>query len=464
MIPAFSLRGRLLALWLMSLFAFLIVGALIIGLYRQSAAASLSRDRSEAARACESIQFHYEFYTAGANGSAAMASAEGLAAVVTLGLRRFSGVHGAIANSGTFLTAAPAALQAEMTKAARDAVAADHLVISRATGSVPTILAACPLGGAESDLAAVTYIEISTFRTAFSRQALAGLAVLLVTLLASAWYLARLVLGFSRRLTAIEAALATASTDELPMLPATGERELDRLITALNAAGLRLKAAQARAAQSEKLAALGRMAAGLAHEIRNPLGAIRLRAESALAGDDARRQAGLAKVLAEAGRLEELTGKLLGFAAAPLPHPEICRLAEFFEQAVAPSRDRAAAKSLTIAIDDETLSARLDPALTARALDNLIRNAVEACAAGGQISIAARQQGSRLIITVADDGPGVPVDIAAEIFDPFVTGRPDGTGLGLSIAREMIRAQGGDITLIAAPRGAAFRLELPEAL
>jgi signal transduction histidine kinase len=459
----FSLRGRLLALWLMSLFAFLVVGGLIIGLYRQSAAASLGRDRSQAARACEAIQLHYRFYTAGAAGSAAGPDPQGLRAVVTLGLRRFPDVNGAIADAGVFLTTAPpAALRAALGEAARDAIAADHLVLRRSGGADPIILAACPLG-TENDIAAVTYIEMSLFGSVFSRQALAGLAVLLVTLLASAWYLARLLLGFSRRLSAVEAVLQGSAADDLPMLPATGERELDRLITALNAATARLKAAQARVAQAEKLAALGRMAAGLAHEIRNPLGAIRLRAESAMAGDDARRQAALARVLAEAARLEDLTGKLLGFAAAPAPHPRPCTMAEFLDQVAAPLREQETAKSLTVAIDAGGITALIDPALTARALDNLLRNAIEACDSGGRIDITAREEAARLVITVADTGPGVPERLAAEIFEPFVTGRLDGTGLGLSIAREMIRAQGGEIALLKVPRGAAFRISLPGA-
>jgi signal transduction histidine kinase len=458
---SFSLRGRLLALWLMSLFAFLVVGALIIGLYRQSAAASLGRDRAEAARACEAIQFHYKFYTAGPAASGV--DAAGLAAVVALALRRFPDVHGIIMDEGTSLTASPTASpRAALAEAARAALAADHLVVREINGADPVVVAGCPLGGADSTLAAVTYSEVSLFGSVVSRQALAGLAVLLVTLLASAWYLARLVLGFSRRLTTVEAALGNAG--ELPVLPATGERELDRLITALNAATLRLKAAQARVAQAEKLAALGRMAAGLAHEIRNPLGAIRLRAEGALAGDEARRRAALARVLAEAGRLEVLTGKLLGFAATPTPHPEPCQLAALLDQAVSPLREQAVAKSVSLTADAAGLAALIDPVLTARALDNLLRNAVEACAAGGHVDVSAQAVAGSLVITVTDDGPGVPAAIASEIFEPFVTGKPEGTGLGLSIAREMIRAQGGEIALAPSARGASFRINLPGAL
>ncbi|HET9146690.1 MAG TPA: ATP-binding protein [Acetobacteraceae bacterium] len=475
--PAFSLRGRLLALWLMSLFAFLVVGALIIGLYRQSAAASLARDRGETARACEAITLHYNFYTAGmASPPAALDDpgfAAALRAVVALGLRRFPGVEGAIlqtnpALGGPILAGAPpAVLRGAALDAGQDAVAAEHLII-RETGGGGTVLAACPLSGTMSDLAAVTYMRVPSFGTVFSRQALAGLAVLFATLLASAWFLARLVLGFSRRLRAVEAALATPGGEGLPELPPTGERELDRLIAALNGATGRLKAAQARMAQAEKLAALGRMAAGLAHEIRNPLGAIRLRAEGALEADDRRRQAALGTVLAEVARLESLTSKLLSFAASPAPRAEPCAVDEIIAQAIEPLRDLAAARSVAIIAGPAPFTARLDRVLTARALENLARNAVEACGAGDRVEVAARQEEGMTILSVTDTGPGVPPSMG-DIFEPFVTGRPDGTGLGLAIARDMIRAQGGRIDLLPAPgrgagrRGAAFRITLPDA-
>ncbi|MGC8808570.1 MAG: hypothetical protein ACP5QB_13750, partial [Thiomonas sp.] len=126
-----------------------------------------------------------------------------------------------------------------------------------------TTIATCPLGGPlgtpVANLAAFTVLRADLLRSAFTRFAFGGLAVLLATLLASAAFLAWMVLGFSRRLAGVEAAL---TADQPGALALTGEVELDRLITALNAATTRLDAARARIAESERLAALGRMAAG----------------------------------------------------------------------------------------------------------------------------------------------------------------------------------------------------------
>ena len=120
----------------------------------------------------------------------------------------------------------------------------------------------------------------------------------------------------------------------LPRLAPTGERELDRIVAALNTAGARLAEARqrsealaARVALSERLAALGRVAAGVAHEIRNPIAAMRLRAENALAGDDARRRAALEAILAQIARLDRLIGELLAMTQRRAPAPETVDLA-----------------------------------------------------------------------------------------------------------------------------------------
>ena len=117
---------------------------------------------------------------------------------------------------------------------------------------------------------------------------MAGLGVLFATVLAAAAFLTPLTMNWSRHVAQIETALQTHDIAELPTLPATGERELDRIVTALNEAGQRLADARQRADQlarqiatGERLAAIGRVAAGVAHEIRNPIAAMRLKAENA---------------------------------------------------------------------------------------------------------------------------------------------------------------------------------------
>lgn len=459
-----SLRARLFGLWLMSLFGSLVVAILIVFLFRQTVAAHRERDRAVAARACQAITARYDFYTANMDAPPGAAAFDaGLRAVLLLALRRDDGIAAGIQPgdapaSATFGTV-PARLSATIAEQINNALAADRLVLTTKGGFLDrTTIAACPLGGAlgtpVANIAAFTVLQADLLRSNFTRIAFGGLAVLLATMLASAGFLARLVLGFSRRLAGVEAALAA---DQPGTLALTGEAELDRLITALNAATIRLDAARARIGQSERLAALGRMAAGLAHEIRNPLGAIRLRAETARAragdaADTTHQTAALDHILIEAARLEALTTRLLGFAASPSPQPRPTALDPLIADAIADqSRD--------IAYQPTGMVWTLDPILTRSAIDNLLRNATHACRPGDAVTIDA-QGGADLTITIADTGPGLDPGLG-DPFEPFITGRADGIGLGLSIARDMMRAQGGTLVHRASARGAVFVIVLP---
>jgi signal transduction histidine kinase len=110
-------------------------------------------------------------------------------------------------------------------------------------------------------------------------------------------------------------------------------------------------------------------------------------------------------------------------------------------------------------------TAILDPAVIGRILDNLLTNAIRHASPGGAVTLGADRGSGLLTLTVADTGAGVAPAIAARLFEPFVTGRPDGTGLGLAIARELADAHGGRLLLVggeAASGGAVFALELPQ--
>jgi signal transduction histidine kinase len=204
------------------------------------------------------------------------------------------------------------------------------------------------------------------------------------------------------------------------------------------------------------------MAAGIAHEIRNPIGAMRLKAENALAGDPARRGAALEAILTQIARLDRLIGELLTMTQRRAPQPEPTDVSALLEAAAADHRGSGPA----IDVAAEPVTAMLDPALLRRALDALLDNAVRHTPPGGHVALRARRCGELLRIEVADTGPGVPAELHATLFEPFVTGRAEGSGLGLAIARELVEAQGGRLTLAqaggAAPgEGAVFAMELP---
>ncbi len=496
-----SLSLRLLALWLLSLAASIAVALMLLQLSHQTSAAQAARAEAVVARACGLIGERYAFYTAGWPGPAAVppdaAFRAGLTAAVSLALSRQDGVEGGIwqADAGPLAYAYPtysgSGPKTDLPAAERGLIAAVNAQAVRddqpATRSIASrtgilLLQACPLGGPVPDMTAWTMARVQATRDLQPLQA--GLAVLLaLALLMSAW-LGRLVRVWGRHVRGIEAALAGAGAAGMPAVPRTGERELDRIVDALNDAGRRLADARrdadalaARMAQAERLAGLGRIAAGVAHEIRNPLAAARLQGENALAGDDARRRAAIGDMLGQLSRLDALVGELLAMTQRVQPRPVPVDLAAFLSSQAASHADVAAAKRLTLSVQDAAGAAVLDspvldppvldppvldPQVVGRILDNLLANAIRHAPAGGAVTLQAERAPGCLALVVRDTGPGVPPDLADRVFEPFVTGRPDGTGLGLAIARELADAHGGRLSLRGAGPGAVFVLELPQ--
>ena len=220
----------------------------------------------------------------------------------------------------------------------------------------------------------------------------------------------------------------------------------------------------ARAAGAERLAALGRVAAGVAHEIRNPLATMRLRAEGALALDatqDAERaalrgQTALAAILTQINRLDRLSGELLDMTHRRTPTPQPTNLASFAALCAADFPD------LRLQVKADPGVAAFDPETIRRALGNLVQNALRHAAPEGHVWLRAQRRAGGLRFEVEDDGPGVAEALRSSLFEPFVTGRADGTGLGLAIARELAEAHGGRLELARAAPGALFALTLPQ--
>jgi signal transduction histidine kinase len=299
------------------------------------------------------------------------------------------------------------------------------------------------------------------------RQLMAGLAVLLAAVLAATAMLARLTLNWSRHVARIETALAVQDMAALRLEP-TGELELDRIVRALNETGARLAAARERANQlarqvatGERLVAIGRVAAGVAHEIRNPIAAMRLKAENAIAGGAVRQREALSVVMEQVDRLDALLGRLLSVTQRDPPRYEWVALAPFIELRLAVHTELAAAKEVRFDIVADDEPGWFDPEQMRRALDNLVLNAIAAAPTGSRIGVAARHGGQQLMLTVRDAGSGPPSAIRDHLFEPFVTARADGTGLGLSIVREVAEAHGGSARLAASTTETIFEIDLP---
>ena len=477
-----SLRGRLLALWAFSLAACVAAGALLVQISGQSTAAQVQRGEAVVARACDLIRERYAFYATDWRGPVPPLDDAGLRAdlqtAVSLALVRQEGVEGGVwqADAGSLAYAFPTysgtgprtdlpAAEAASIRATNEQAARDEAAVARTTGgSAHLLLDACPLPGPIEGLTAWTMTRVATASSADGLRA--GLLLLLALMLGMSAWLAWLLRDWSRRVGAVETGLAQHPDDLPPALPRTGERDLDRIVDALNQAGQRLTEARRRSAElgvrvvaAERLAALGRVAAGVAHEIRNPLAAMRLRAENGLAGDDDRRRRALLAVLEQIGRLDRLLAELLAMTQRRDPAPEPTDIGALLASSVERHADQAAAAQVKLAAEGAG-TALLDTSLIGRALDNLLSNAVRHTPPGGHVSLRAECRGTALRLLVEDTGPGVAPDLRASLFEPFVTGRADGTGLGLAIARELVEAHGGRLSLAASEQGARFVIEL----
>lgn len=219
----------------------------------------------------------------------------------------------------------------------------------------------------------------------------------------------------------------------------------------------RLKAAVER---DRRLAALGEMAAVLAHEIRNPLASMKghaqLLAERLAAGSPERGKAD--RVVDEARRLEELTSDLLSFV----------RSKQVERREVSPAKVLAAAahdvdgSRLELETKGAPATWSLDPHLMQQALGNLLRNALQASEEGDPAGAEVRQEDGDLVFRVWDRGEGVPEGDRERIFEPFYTTRTRGTGLGLAVARRIVTLHGGSIQVADREGGGAeFRVGVP---
>ena len=227
-----------------------------------------------------------------------------------------------------------------------------------------------------------------------------------------------------------------------------------------------LRRLEAASRRSERLATVGQLAAGVAHEIRNPLasisGSIELLRQAPVASDDDRTL--MAIIHREIQRLNVLIGDLLDYANPRPPQRVDFDLGVLVEETLQVARADAAFAAVTMAMQvDRPLPVHADPAKLRQVLWNLLRNAADAATAGGkQVHVDARRTFDATRITVTDDGPGIAAEQLAHIFDPFFTTKSKGTGLGLAICHAIVAEHDGHIDVSSEPgKGTMMKVILP---
>ncbi len=219
--------------------------------------------------------------------------------------------------------------------------------------------------------------------------------------------------------------------------------------------------------KAEQLAALGALAAGIAHEVRNPLGSLRGLTElisDNLPPDDHKRLY-TENMLKEIDRLNHLVEDILNLAQNPMSNVEPTNISQVLSQCISLARYNFPEKDIEVK-EVHQPGLPLIPADQERLTQvflNLLLNAFEASSGGGRIEVRSQGSGVKtIIITISDSGPGITLEDLPRIFDPFYTTKEKGTGLGLSIAQNIITAYGGSIEAESVPgQGTQFRVVLP---
>lgn len=291
------------------------------------------------------------------------------------------------------------------------------------------------------------------------------LSVLVLSALAFAWFwranVRRRALEEARDALEFEVADRTSALrDANTQLVAESDRR--------KIADKRFRDAREELAHANRIGSIGQITAGVTHEINQPVAAIQTFAANARKfidrGNYGNANDNLIQIVQLTERIGKITGELRGYARRGTPAIGRVELEAVFTGALLLVGDRMASAGVVLDRQEETsgIVVMADKIRLEQVLINLIQNAIDATAgttdARIMLSVAT---GDDVTITVADNGPGIPADIADAVFTPFVTGKPSGLGLGLGIARDIVRDFGGRLEVIESPLGgAAFAIHL----
>ena len=374
----------------------------------------------------------------------------------------------------------PAAEASQIVALANDALKNAVAQSRRVAGARQTLILRATPAANGTELAIWVMARAHAREDGGTRRLTAGLGLLGFFVVASGVALLLVLRRWNGSLERLAGDLAEVESGRSWTPRRTGHRDIDRVAALvailrerLDRQGREARALESELARAQRVASFGRMTAQLVHEIRNPIAAMRLRAENALAGVGEPGSA-LEHVLADVHRLDDLLERMQAMTRLTALRVEPVEIDRWLVARVAAARDEALERDVVLDHEAPALTWSIDPVQLARALDNLVINAIQhATRQSGRVRlIASAEPGLVLCIAVMDNGPGIGEAVIDQVFEPFHTTRVDGTGLGLSIAREIVEAHGGTLTVVAAHRrspealsagftGAIFSMELP---
>jgi len=244
--------------------------------------------------------------------------------------------------------------------------------------------------------------------------------------------------------------------------------EMGRLARTFNNMCGSIRQAREDLIRQERISTIGRLSGSIVHDLRNPLAAIYGGAEMLVDADlppaHVKRLAG--NIYRASRRIQELLQDLLNVSRGKHQAPELCRLREVASAAVDSLAGAAEAQGVAIALEiPPEIEVPVERSRVERAFVNLIGNALEAMPDGGEVRITARLEEGSALVHVQDNGPGIPAEIRAQLFQPFFSaGKRNGLGLGLALSRQTVLEHGGDMWVDSTPgRGACFTFRLPGA-
>ena len=352
-----------------------------------------------------------------------------------------------------------AAFVAESIVLRRRLVTETWLLVSLALTVVVLALGCALTGGLQSPLSPILAAPVVVALLAFGRDP-RGRIVSAIAVLALALLLLLPAIGPVPTHAAAMAAASWAVTLVLLSLAALGLGDA-HVHTAAALDRMRLGVIDEAAARARETEALG---AKVAHEMRNPLTAIKALVQLVAGGTQAPRDGErLGGVLTEIERVERTLSEYLSLAR-PLTDvvPEPIDLATILDEVAAVLEARAADAGVRIRVHAEPMRVLADPRRLREAMLNLCMNAIEAMPKGGELELCVQHDGDDAVLVVRDQGVGIAPEVAARVGEPFTTARDGGTGLGLALARSVARMHGGELGIVStAGTGTTVTLSIP---